>query len=159
MFPHFSDIFWIYFFTFRLFRRDCSNRRARSYTLYRIDHSNSPTVTKYTFVNIFEYSVDDQDTQYHNVTMIPKRFYFLFLTKRCQIIQLIQMVQTVQIVRRTPDQTSWMNFRFDEINFLPSWSFTWRHFISASISKHFRRTGNYSSLNTCNRYERSMQKR
>jgi hypothetical protein len=37
----------LYFFTFRLFRRDFPNRRARSYTLYRIDHSNSPAVTKY----------------------------------------------------------------------------------------------------------------
>jgi hypothetical protein len=30
----------VYFLTFRLFRRDFPNRRARSYTLYRIDHSN-----------------------------------------------------------------------------------------------------------------------
>jgi hypothetical protein len=37
------------FFTFRLFCRDFPNRRARSYTLYRIDHSNSPAVTKYSY--------------------------------------------------------------------------------------------------------------
>jgi hypothetical protein len=35
------------FFSFRLFRRDFPNRRARSYPLYRIDHSNRPAVTKY----------------------------------------------------------------------------------------------------------------
>jgi hypothetical protein len=37
----------LYFFRFRLFRRGFPNRRARSYTLYRIDYSNRPTVTKY----------------------------------------------------------------------------------------------------------------